>query len=234
MAAPSETRTPNLHRANQHRSLRVRMEGWRQWWRLGGRKTLSQRKNHRALLTPTGLLMEGHYTQNRTQGPTTRRAITCSMNTTVRRLSPQTLSGVLWRHYLHAEDKSLAPDGRPCGPYTSGLLLRRPIHAMIPFITIGKEVERKAQEGEDIGSLESTGPIRYQSRQTVNTRAVDPELQKRLNRFSLRQLKESGLSRDTIIQARRGARLHPDTRARLKAAVEKLEGSARTTGPVKS
>jgi len=39
VAAPAETRTPNLHRANQHRSLRVRMEGWRQW-RLGGRKNL--------------------------------------------------------------------------------------------------------------------------------------------------------------------------------------------------
>jgi hypothetical protein len=41
VAAPAETRTPNWHRANQHRSSRVRMEGWRQWWRLGGRKTLS-------------------------------------------------------------------------------------------------------------------------------------------------------------------------------------------------
>ena len=141
----------------------------------------------------------------------------------VRKLLPQTLSGVLWRHYLHPEDKSLSPDGKPCGPYTNGLLLRRPIHAMIPFITIGKEVERKAQEGEDISSLENAGPIRYQSGQTANTRAVDPALQKRIGQFSLRQLKQSDLSRDTIIQARRGARLHPDTRARLARAVDELE-----------
>ncbi len=140
-----------------------------------------------------------------------------------RKLLPQTLSGILWRHYLHPEDKSLAPDRKPCGPYTSGLLLRRPIHAMIPFITIGKEVERKAQEGEDISILENTGPIRYQSGKTANTRAVDPGLQKRIIRFSLRQLTQSGLSRDTIIQARRGARLHPDTRVRLAQIVEKLE-----------
>jgi len=33
------------------------MEGWRQW-RLGGRKTLSNGKQKRILLTPTGLLME--------------------------------------------------------------------------------------------------------------------------------------------------------------------------------
>jgi hypothetical protein len=138
-------------------------------------------------------------------------------------LLPQTLSGVVWRHYLHPEDKSLAPDGKPCGPFTSGLLLRRPIHAMIPFITIGKEVERKAQEGEDISGLENVGPMRYQSGQTANTRAVDPALQKRMKQFSLCQLTQSGLSRDTVIQARRGARLHPATRARLAQTVEELE-----------
>jgi hypothetical protein len=98
---------------------------------------------------------------------------------------------------------------------------------MIPFITIGKEVERKAQEGEDINVIENTGPIRYQSRKTANTRAVDPGLQKRLIRFSLRQLKQSGLSRDTIIQARRRARLHPDTRVRLAQVVEQLERDER-------
>jgi hypothetical protein len=42
VAAPAETRTPNLHRAKIAHQ-RVRMEGWRQW-RLGGRKTLSNEK----------------------------------------------------------------------------------------------------------------------------------------------------------------------------------------------
>ena len=66
-----------------------------------------------------------------------------------RRLLPQTLSGVLWPHYLHPEDKSLAPDGKPFGPYTSGLLLRRPIQAMIPLITIGKENPYRHPEEAD-------------------------------------------------------------------------------------
>jgi len=69
----------------------------------------------------------------------------------------------------------------------------------------------------------SPGPMRYQSRQTANTRAVDPSLQKRMEQFSLRQLTQSGLSRDTVIQARRGARVHPDSRARLKETVNELE-----------
>jgi len=65
--------------------------------------------------------------------------------------------------------------------------------------------------------------MRYQSRQTANTRAVDPALQKRMEQFSLRQLTQSGLSRDTVIQARRGARVHPDSRARLEETVNQLE-----------
>jgi hypothetical protein len=136
---------------------------------------------------------------------------------------PQTLSAVLRRHYLHTEDKSLAPDGKPCGPYTSGLLLLRPIQAMTPFIFIGKEIERKAQEGEDISVLENTGPMQYRFKRTANTRTADIGLLKKLTRFSLRQLEESGLSRDTIIQARHGGRLHPKTRTRLAEIVAELE-----------
>ncbi len=39
------------------------MEGWQQW-QLGREKKCVQRKNKRIHLTPTGLLMEGHSSQN--------------------------------------------------------------------------------------------------------------------------------------------------------------------------
>src|SRR5439155_8638385 len=81
-------------------------------------------------------------------------------------LLPQTLSSVIWRHYLHPEDKSLSPDGEPCDAYTRGLLMRRPIKAMTPFIFIGKEIERRAQEGEDVSILGNSGPIQYHRQQT--------------------------------------------------------------------
>jgi len=61
VAAPAQTGTPNLHRANKNRSLRVRMEGWRQRQFGGEKKTLVQRKNKRSNLTPTGLLIEGDF-----------------------------------------------------------------------------------------------------------------------------------------------------------------------------
>ena len=63
VAAPTETRTPNLHRANiAHK--RVRMEGWRQR-RLGSKEDHSTTKgNYKTDLTLTGLLMEGFGRRN--------------------------------------------------------------------------------------------------------------------------------------------------------------------------
>src|SRR6202140_5991566 len=58
VAAPTETRTPTLHRANIAHQ-RVRMEGWRQR-RLGSKEDHSTSKgNYKTDLTLTGLLMEG-------------------------------------------------------------------------------------------------------------------------------------------------------------------------------
>jgi hypothetical protein len=58
VAAPSETRTPDWHRANIAHQ-RVRMEGWRQR-RLGSKEDHSTTKgNYKTDLTLTGLLMEG-------------------------------------------------------------------------------------------------------------------------------------------------------------------------------
>ena len=75
-------------------------------------------------------------------------------------LTPHTLSHTIWKHLLHKEDKSVGPDGYPCGEYTRGLLQRRPVVAMLPFEYIGKEIERRTQEGEDVANLENDGPIR--------------------------------------------------------------------------
>jgi hypothetical protein len=42
-----------------------------------------------------------------------------------KKLTPQTLGGVVWRHFLHPESKSLAPNGKPCEEYTTGLRISR-------------------------------------------------------------------------------------------------------------
>jgi len=141
-----------------------------------------------------------------------------------KQLKPQTLSGVIWRHFLHPEAKSLGPDGKPCDFRTSGLLQRRPIKAMLPFRFIGKEIERKAQEGEDISAMDSSGPIRYEPHQTTNTRAGDPRWILRAKRFGLRQLiRESGVHQRAVERFLAGERVHPTTRARIQKAVDRLE-----------
>ncbi len=139
-------------------------------------------------------------------------------------LKPQTLSSVIWRHYLHPEDKSLSPDGERCGPYTRGLLLRRPIQAMSPLIFIGKEIERRSQEGEDVSVLEHSGPIKYHRGRRVKTRAADAGTIARARRFGLRQLmRESGASQHSVQRFLDGEPVHPSTRLRMEQAVARLE-----------
>jgi hypothetical protein len=104
-------------------------------------------------------------------------------------------------------------------------LLRRPIKAMTPFIFIGKEIERKAQEGEDVSVLGSAGPIEYHRQQTAKTRAADAGLILRARRHPLRRLmRKSGASQHSVERFLQGERVHPATRERLKRAVERLEG----------
>lgn len=110
--------------------------------------------------------------------------------------------------------------------FTKGLLRRRPIRAMFPFTFIGKEVERRAQEGEDISVVENIRPRTYAARQTANTRAGDTDLIRRARRFSIRKLmRESGASQHATERFLRSERVHLATRARLAQAVEKLERS---------
>jgi hypothetical protein len=139
-------------------------------------------------------------------------------------LTPQTISHTIWKHFLHREDKSLGPDCEPCSEHTHGLLKRRPVVAMLPFEYLGKEVERRAQEGEDVAVLEGEGPIRYGSGRKAKTRSADPGLIVRARRYGLRELmRVSKASQHSVQRFLAGSRVHPQTRARLKLAIEDLE-----------
>ena len=143
-----------------------------------------------------------------------------------KRLEPQTALGVLWRHYLHPEHKSLSPDADPCAAYTRGLLLRRPLEAIMPFIYIGKEIERKAQEGEDISIVENPGPRIYGAGQKTKTRAADPALILKAKDIGIRELKrQSGAGQRAVERFLCGERVHPFTRLNLQKAVETFEQS---------
>jgi hypothetical protein len=102
---------------------------------------------------------------------------------------------------------------------------------MLPFRCIGKEIERKAQEGEDIAVIAGGGPIQYQARQTPKTRAADPGLILRAKRFSKKRLmREPGVYQHSLDRFLNAERVHPATRARLLQAVEKLERELKKKG----
>ena len=66
---------------------------------------------------------------------------------------PSQFSRLMIEYQEHPEAKSLAPDGEPCGAATSGLLKRTHVIAG-EFRYVGKETDRKWEEGDDLSVLE--------------------------------------------------------------------------------
>jgi hypothetical protein len=114
----------------------------------------------------------------------------------------QTFEMVFAQYIRHPEAKSLAPDGTTCKGDTHGLLKRYPVRAS-GFHLIGKETERGWEQAEDISTL-LPSLVHYHD---TSAGAVKT-LEKTLKRTSLRTLqRRTGLSRHTILRARRGQKL---------------------------
>ena len=115
----------------------------------------------------------------------------------------QTFDMVFAQYVRHPESKSLAPDGTACTSDTCGLLARYPVTAS-GFHLIGKETERGWEQSEDISTL-LPSLTRYQDGSVAGE-----QLRQRLLRIPLDVLeRETGLSRHTILRARRGQVVHP-------------------------
>lgn len=134
----------------------------------------------------------------------------------------QTFEMVFFQFHRHPEHKSLAPDGSPCKADSQGLLRRYPVEPC-GFHVIGKETERGWDQAEDIGTL-LPSLVRYEQNTGTAKRAV----RQRLQQISLDTLeKETGLSRHTILRARRGERVHPRSLQRLRIAVGSIRAHKR-------
>jgi len=125
----------------------------------------------------------------------------------------QTFETVFSQYVRHPEYKSVAPEGTPCRADSHGLLKRYPVTAA-EFHLIGKETERGWEQAEDISTL-----LPSLKRYGGNTGTANGSLREGLQKMSLDSLeKETGLSRHTILRARRGERLQPRSLQRLKSA----------------
>jgi len=129
----------------------------------------------------------------------------------------QTFEMVFQQYHRHPESKSSAPDGTSCKADTAGLLKRYPVTAT-GFHLIGKETERGWEQNDDISTL-MPSLVRY----GVESGIADERLRRRLRQVPLAYLEhDTGLSRHTIVRARRGQPVHSRSLRLLKDVVRRV------------
>jgi hypothetical protein len=129
----------------------------------------------------------------------------------------QTFDTVFSQYLRHPEYKSLPPDDMPCKTDSKGLLKRYPVTAT-SFHLIGKETERGWEQNDDISTL-----MPLLMRYGLNSGIADEQLGKRLLRIPLAFLEgETGLSRHTILRARRGQPVHTRSMRLLQTVVRRI------------
>jgi hypothetical protein len=129
----------------------------------------------------------------------------------------QTFEMVFHQYHRHPESKSLAPDGSPRNTESQGLLNRYPV-TVVGFNLIGKETERGWEQNDDISTI-MPSLLRY----GLDSGVADERLRKRLLEIPLAFLEcETGLSRHTVVRARRGHPVHTRSFRLLTKAVQKV------------
>jgi hypothetical protein len=130
---------------------------------------------------------------------------------------PKLLGDYMREYVRHSEAKSLAPNGEQCTPATRGLLQRTPVTAgALRFI--GKETDRRWEQGEDISIVEYEA-IEYSPGETQEL-VTDAMLSFDVRTMSIRVLaKAAGVSANTVKAARRGERLRRTTVKKLRRAL---------------
>jgi hypothetical protein len=115
---------------------------------------------------------------------------------------------ILHQYLCNPESKFNGPDGKPCDPWTRGVLRRRYITAGA-FNYCGKEFRRKLEQG----------PVDHELDFKVNANSrvsAEPEVLRDLNRFSERDINSgTGLSRRIIRHVRHGGQVKRSTMQKI-------------------
>jgi hypothetical protein len=127
---------------------------------------------------------------------------------------------IVLRNYLgKPEVKSLAPDGTPCTGATQGLLLRSNIIAG-KLIPVGKETDRRWEQGEDPSMLDSQVYVYEKKRRTVVADALE---RKTWSAIGVRRLmRESKLSQAAVSNAIKGKPVRRQTVSIIRQAATKV------------
>lgn len=127
--------------------------------------------------------------------------IDMSHNAEQYKVVPESFQHILRLYLRRPESKSLAPDGTPCVAETQGLLRRASIVAG-QIIPVGKETDRRWEQGEDMSMLDfKVLEYRPLGNMLVAALALRNEIAKRGMRELMRK---TGLSQHTIEAIRAG------------------------------
>jgi hypothetical protein len=139
----------------------------------------------------------------------------------------ETFEELLYRYFSHPESKSLGPDGEPCQRQTRGLLGRPHVIAGKRH-RIGKEVDRRWEEGDDLESMRQA-PIEYTR---AASRAAGPTVRPSLHlgllvkEIGIRKLMRQGFGRRILEKISRRQLVRAST---LQDYERRIERYARTT-----
>ncbi len=138
-----------------------------------------------------------------------------------------TFEELLYRYFSHPESKSLGPDGEPCHRKTRGLLGRPHVFAGKRH-RIGKEVDRRLEEGDDLESMRQA-PIEYTR---AATRTAEPTVKPSMHLsllvrgIGIRKLMRQGFGRRILEKLSRRQLVRTST---LQDYERRIEQYARTT-----
>ena len=132
---------------------------------------------------------------------------------------PDSFRIILNNYLSRPEAKSLAPDGTPCTSTTRGLLRRTKIIAG-DLVPVGKETDRRWEQGEDPSMVDSETRI-YRKRSKLEI--ADPSERKRWAGIGVRRLmRETKLSQTPVSNAIKGRPVRRQTVSTIRQVAARL------------
>ena len=136
----------------------------------------------------------------------------------------ETFEDLLYGYMSHPEAKSLGPDGRPCGADTRGLLGRSHVIAG-RHRRIGKEHDRRLEEGDDLESLLFV-PVEYeepgQDTEDASLVHASERLIRLIKKIGILRLVRFGLGRRILERICRRELVNAGTPREYKQRVQEL------------
>jgi hypothetical protein len=137
---------------------------------------------------------------------------------------PSQFARLLTEYQEHPENKSLAPDGTPCEAETRGLLQRAHVVAG-DLRYVGKETDRKWEEGDDFSVLDFKTTEYGREKKVVSDASTADEIRK----IGIRQtMNLTNMSQHTIEKLVRGEAVRRGTRDHVLKAIQVYKSNMET------